>query len=240
MLIVAEIGVNWTCLDHATMMMQKAKGAGADAVKFQVYSKEQIKDVREKDPVVFKRLADIMLTRDYIQTLKDRADHIGIEFFATPMFPGAVDWLEQVGVKRYKIREHDNHYWELIERVDRTGKESFISAERLDLRLDTMRVEDGQKFLYCVPQYPPPLNAIHLDTKLGSLETFYGYSNHYPEIVPALVAVARGAEYVEIHVEDSNWKFDMSQKEPIDHAVSWTFDKLDQFVKIAREMEAIR
>ena len=57
-------------------------------------------------------------------------------------------------------------------------------------------------------------------------------------MAPALMAVAHGAEYVEIHVMDDI--IELNQPDPIDAAVSWDFEELTTFIKIAREMEVIR
>jgi sialic acid synthase SpsE len=126
------------------------------------------------------------------------------------MFPEAVDWLEEVGVKRYKIRYADRDNHRLVGRVLLTGKITHTSG----------------KDVYCVPKYPPSLAEIHVP------DPCHGYSNHYPGMAPALLAVARGAEYVEIHVKDNDTA--------IDAPVSWTFDELRRFAAIAREVEQLR
>ncbi len=226
MLIVAEIGVNWTSYAHAVEMMQRAKAAGADAVKFQVYLKEHV----EKHPRA-KELLEIQLFPDTLRVLKSAADRIGIEFFATPFFPAAVDWLEQVGVTKYKIRHADQFNEKLIGKVLHTKKPFYIST-------DSPSALPNARSVYCVPQYPPELKDIKIAEQDWGL--YEGYSNHYPGISPSLLAVARGADYIEIHVTDYDLVDSPKDWTPIDWPVSWSFEQFKQFIDLARDMEVIR
>lgn len=227
--IVAELGVNFRNLHEAKRMIGLAKHAGADAVKFQVFQDAHIRGhPREKE------LENIILERPYLEHLKETADSCGIEFIATPMFPEAVDWLEAIKVKRYKIRYADNKNVELIDKVTKTNKPMMISCDGdalIDERLHDLLIKHRTIWMYCVPEYPPSKAVVP-----GGFDIFKGYSSHYPSIIVPLVAAARGAQYIEVHVKmdryDPPWT-------PIDDAVSITFPQLGELVKYVREVEKI-
>ena len=227
-LIVAEVGVNFKNTREAEAMIGLAKRAGADAVKFQVYNKENLYKVFPggdvlRDPKC-EQLMKIMLDKDKLQHLKNVADGAGIEFFATPMFPEAVDWLNEIGVCRFKIRYVDRDNKELITKVINTEKQVIVSCDFVDPNR-TWTFIDNVSLMYCIPEYPP--KRVELPQ---NFRVFTGYSNHYPSIVPPLTAAARGAKILEVHVKQKG-------TEPIDGAVSITFEELTELVRLVRGME---
>ena len=226
--IVAEVGVNFKDTREAEAMIGLAKRAGADAVKFQVYNKENLYKVFPggdvlRDPKC-EQLMKIMLDKDKLQHLKNVADGAGIEFFATPMFLEAVDWLNEIGVCRFKIRYVDRANKELITKVINTEKQVIVSCDFVDPNR-AWNFIDNVSLMYCIPEYPPKRVVLP-----QTFRVFTGYSNHYPSIVPPLTAAARGAKILEVHVKQKG-------TEPIDGAVSITFEELTELVRLVREME---
>ncbi|MDP2217204.1 MAG: N-acetylneuraminate synthase family protein [Methanolobus sp.] len=232
--IAAEIGVNFRNLTEARRMIGLAKNAGADTVKFQIYSQEHVKGHPRQ-----RELEEIILTPEKIKYLKQAADDCGIEFFATPYFPEAVDWLEQVGVKRYKIRYVDRYNSNLINTILKTNKQVLLSCDcdYLDDIIHNHKIFNPGTidYIYCVPEYPPPLEKILFPYDFGD-SLYTGYSNHYPSIVPPLVAAARGCEYLETHVKQDKYH---NGYKPIDDAVSITFSQLTELYRLVREIEKI-
>ena len=236
--IAAELGVNWRNLDEAKKMIGLAQAAGADAVKFQCYLGEHVKGHPKEE-----ELRDKILDQVCLQHLKDIADECGIEFFATPYYPEAVDMLESIGgIKRYKIRYADRCNNDLINAVLKTNKKVLLSCDTA--YLDHMIYERGSEvkfnparidYIYCIPEYPPPLEKIAFPIDFRD-SLFYGYSNHYPSISAPLAAAARGAEYIEVHVKKSK---SHDSYTPIDDAVSITFTELEELVKMIREIEKV-
>ena len=233
-LIVAEIGVNFRDMREAEVMIGLAKHAGADAVKFQVYDQENLYKIGPGGDVLLhpkrEQLIEIMLDKDKLERLKNVADGAEIEFIATPMFPEAVNWLNDIGVKRFKIRYADRCNTPILEKVLDTGKQVIISCDfTYTVISDTWYQPDFNKvsLMYCISEYPP--TEVVLPQTFG---LFTGYSNHYPSIVPPLVAAARGCRILEVHVKQEGTK-------PIDDAVSITFPELGELVKLVREMEDV-
>ena len=220
--IVAEVGVNFNDIREAEAMIGLAKRSGADAVKFQVYNEDIIKNNPQHD-----QLMHIMLNKDKLQHLKNVADGAGIEFFATPMFIEAVDWLNEIGVERFKIRFNDRCNKELITKVINTGKQVIVSCDSIDPNNRTWTFIANVLMMYCIPEYPPKVAVMP-----QMFNTFEGYSNHLPLVSPPLLAAARGAKIVEVHVKQGGTK-------PIDDAVSITFQELSELVRLVREMEEV-
>lgn len=225
--IVAEIGVNFGDMREAEMMIGFAKRAGADAVKFQVYSKENLYKAYPGGDVLrnpeCEQLRKIVLDKDKLQHLKRVADECGIEFFATPMFTEAVDWLNNLEVERFKIRYADRHNTALINKALDTGKQVIISC---DFEYHTSQLGYGNiAKMFCVPEYPP--DKVWMPR---TFSVFTGYSNHFPLIGPPLAAAARGAKILEVHVKQEGTV-------PTDDAVSITFGELTELVKLVREIE---
>ncbi len=206
--IVAECGVNWRDLEDAGHMILQAKLTGADAVKFQVYKQEHVAGhPREKE------LVEKILDADRLAWLSQHAQGCGIEFFATPMYVEAVDMLEKVGVKRYKIRYKDWDNDALVGEVRRRKKPIFVSIEA--------RQEQRFVVLWTSEDAPMPL---------------CGLSNHIPSIAAPLWAIAHGMTYIEVHVQFDNYYGGYA---PIDSDVSLTFSQLAEVCRIGREMHRL-
>ena len=220
--IVSEIGLNHGgSLAKAKKMIVLSKEAGASAVKFQVFDKEDY--VRED-------IKKCWLSREQLKVLKEYADIVGIEWFATPEKPEHVDFLESLGVNKYKIRHTDCHNKELLKRVAATGKQVIISVTE-DVKASKIvdffvgKSKHYPIVLHCPNGFPPKLNQIHLYELLMN----GGFSNHYPGILPCLIAVAFEAKLLEVHVKlDDNC---------IDAGVSIDFNQLAELVKQARQVE---
>ena len=220
MIIIAEIGVNWDGdFQLLKKMLQKAKSAGCNLVKFQAFTKEMIKDHSECD-----RLIKSSVSTENVQQINDLSKEIGIEWFCTPMYPEAVDFLNPY-VKRFKIREFDsrslfnNSTTPLFEKVLKTGKEIFISTENLPLKLNYNNSKIN--WLYCIPKYPCSLDEIDFEKirKIG------GFSNHCPVLDAPIKAAEAGASILEVHVTLDK------QKNFIDNNVSFDFNELEMIIK---------
>ena len=101
--ITAEIGVNWDG-DFALIekMMKDAKNADCNAVKLQAFDEKIVSDHPEKN-----RLLKSSVSSDNIEQINSISKKVGIEWYCTPMYPNAIDFLDPF-VKRYKIRYHDS------------------------------------------------------------------------------------------------------------------------------------
>ena len=221
MFFVAEIGVNWDGdFKLVEKMIQKSKDVGCNAVKFQAFNEDMIKEYPDK-----KRLIKSAITKENILKINELAKSIGIEWFCTPMYPDAVNFLEPF-VQRYKIRESDgrplleNKSTSLIERVLDTGKEVFVSSNRSP-KHSKFYTNKKIKWLYCVPKYPCSIN----DLDFSCIDDFQGYSNHCNDISAVIEAASCGTEIIEIHVTADK------SKNYIDNPVSFNFEECGFAIK---------
>ena len=228
--IVSEIGVNWDGdFDLLYDMVNSSKKAGCDAVKFQAYNVEIVKDHPERE-----RLMRCAVSSKNIEEINNVADDVGIEWFATPMYPEAVDMLDPY-VKRFKIREFDGNkvidgiHSDILEKALDTKKEIIISSARSP-RGSIYHENPDIKWLYCVPKYPCELS----DVDFGCMADFDGYSNHAPNIVVPLAAAILGAQIIEVHTTLDK------KKNFIDNSVSFDFSELEMLVSMIRDSENIK
>lgn len=228
--IIAEIGVNWDGdLSLAEDMMIHAKNSGCDAVKFQAFNKNIIGNHPE-----YERLIKTSISESNVKKINELSQTIGIEWFCTPMYVEAVDFLDPY-VKRFKIREFDsrqlleNKTTDMVEKVLGTGKEVIISSQH-SLENSKFYNHPKIKWLYCVPKYPCSLEEIDF-SELGK---FDGFSNHCPQIVAPLSAAILGAEIIEMHITSSK------TKNFVDNNVSFDYDELEEVVRLIRLSEKIK
>lgn len=225
--IIAEIGVNWDG-DVVKDMMTVTKKCGCNAVKFQAFQEEMIKNHHQKERLIKSSISELNIDR-----INELADNIGIEWFCTPMYPGAVKILDPY-VKRYKIRVADskpligNSTSELLDEILKTDKEIIVSC--MSSPRDTKFYGHPRiRWLYCVPKYPCDFD----DLDFHRIKDFDGYSNHCPHMLAPLTAVILGAEIIEIHITSNK------SRDFIDNNVSFDYEQLDELVKNVRLAEKI-
>ena len=228
--IIAEIGVNWDGdFNLVEDMMIHAKNANCNAVKFQAFNKNIIGNHPE-----YERLMKTSISESNIERIDNLAQTIGIEWFCTPMYLEAIDFLMPY-VQRFKIREFDsrklleNKTTDLIEKILETDKEIIISTQNSP---ENSKFYNNSKikWLYCVPKYPCNLE----DIDFSELEKFDGFSNHCPQLIAPLSAAIRGAEIIEIHITSSK------EKNFVDNNVSFDYNELTDTIKAIRLSEKIK
>ena len=227
--IVAEIGVNWNGdFSLVKEMINASKKAGADAIKFQAFNEKLIKNHPAK-----KKLLTTAISKENIEEINKIAKFEKMEWFCTPMYKEAVEFLEPF-VKRYKVRELDgrsllkNNITPLLKAIFATKKNVIISSQT---KPPKSRKYNFVKWLYCVPKYPCDLS----DLNFKNFRFFDGYSNHCINSIAPITAVALGAEIVEIHITP-----DKKSKKIVDNNVSFDYTELQKIVKAIREIEKIK
>lgn len=195
--IIAEIGQNHNGdMQLARQMIAEAKAAGADVAKFQVY------DARALFPKEGNEWYDYNckteLNRSDIEMLANECEREGIEFMASVFDVERVGWLEQVGVRRYKIASRSVRDNELIEAVARTGKPMLVSLGMWDAPVfPTIAAPGGVDFLYCVSKYPTEFSDLQF--RKVDFAKYAGFSDHTLGIDAAMIAMSRGARVIEKH-----------------------------------------
>ena len=210
MLIVTEISTNWMgdfeILDD---MLKVCSDCGVDAVKFQALSKELI----DRHPEL-KWYCDASVTEDNVERIDTACKQYDMEWFCTPCYPEAVDWLNEWVIK-WKIRHADRNNTELIQTCFDTEKTVYISTDRV------MAFNSNVKQIYCIPQYPTDYGSINFEM----IKSMDGYSNHCMDPLAILKAHRMGADYIEIHITPDSSRF------AIDNKVSYNFGQLEEIMK---------
>ena len=218
---IAEIGNNHNGdFFLAKRMIEEAAKAGAHAVKLQkrsirdVFAKELIDKPQTKEEVFGRTYGEyregMELSFHEFLRLRDIANSHNVAFIATPFDIPSVDFLEKVGVPFYKIASFDVTNLPLVEYIAKLGKPIVLSTgmtsmEEIDEAVETiLKYHNKLIILHCVSVYPSADENIHMSTLL-SLQNRYrplpvGYSGHEQDILPTLVALARGASLVERHI----------------------------------------
>ena len=191
--VVAEIASNWEgSVTKAKKLIKECKKAGADAVKFQVWRAADL--YNEKHPN-WKAIKKSELTFKKAEKLKKYADEQNMEFFCSVFYPEGVDYLESIGVKKYKIASrtcllNDKHSLEMLERVSKTRKPVIISMGMGGNKKRIMKIFSKSKktFCYCISEYPAPFEKINWKETVK----YDGFSDHSIGIVaPFLFALLK-------------------------------------------------
>lgn len=227
--IIAEIGQNHNGdMALARELIHAAKESGADVAKFQLY--EAVTLFPREGNEWFEYNCETELSRDHVIELAAECERIGIEFMASVFDTERIAWLEDVGVKRYKIASRSIRERALIEALCLTDKPLLASlgmwGEAEFPRIDT---QGGVGFLYCVSKYPTQLEDLHLAAI--DFTRYAGFSDHTIGIHAAQIALARGAAILEKH-----FTLDKQMYGP-DHAGSMTPDELAQIAVFREELQ---
>ena len=215
--IVAEIGSNFGNYEQSVEMIDIAKRAGANAVKFQTY-----KAINITAPGALFNLEDgssisqheyfrrYELSEDLHFQLKEYCDNKEMIFFSTPSHIEDVELLNRVGVELYKTGSDDLTNIPLLKCVANKGKPIILSTGMSTLAPIEEAVEaiysTGNRevvILHCVVGYPAPeheANIYAIRTLRSAFDLHVGFSDHFRSTTPAVLAASLGASLFEKHL----------------------------------------
>lgn len=191
---------------------------GVQAIKFQthiadaessIYEPFRIK-MQTEDKTRFDYWKRMEFSLPQWKELKKHCGKLGLEFMSSPFSNAAVDLLEEVGVKRYKVGSGEVNNFLLLQKIALTKKPLILSSgmssyEELDKTvsfLNTHRVKFS--ILQCTTSYPTTPDNYGLNV-IQELKERYGvpvgYSDHSAKIETGIAAVSLGAEILEFHVK---------------------------------------
>ena len=184
---IAEIGSNWEGnLTTGKKIIKECKNAGADSVKFQMWRAE---DLYKSHPL-FKKIKKTELSFENAEKLKNFADSIGIEFFCSVFYPEAVDFLNNIGVKKFKIASRtcilkDPLSRETLDSVNQTKKPVIVSMGMGGNRkfIEKSLSKNNLKFCYCISEYPLKIEKMNWKNAI----TYDGLSDHTDGIVAPIL-----------------------------------------------------
>lgn len=239
--VIAEIGINHGGdIDVARQLIDSAARAGVDAVKFQTYLTEQRAPKGNK--AVFDILKKCELPLKAFKELKDHAGNRGVVFFSTPFDIESLNYLESINCPMYKVASFDVVNQKLLKAVAATGKPIIMSvgmASLEEIKDAYSIISSGNNkvaLLHCISSYPLKEEDANLSTIIALRESFgcvVGYSDHTPDIVVPLYAVAAGAQVIEKH-----YKIDEAM-ECVDAPVSVTEEQTKKMISEIKRIEKI-
>ena len=219
--IVAEISCNHEGnTEQAIKLIQAAHDSGADAVKIQVYTPEDmtlnvdvnVGDFRIKDgiwagrdlyPLYSKTQTDMGLA----SVMFNYAKNNNIKLFASVFSPNRIAFLEDLGCPAYKIASFEITDLNLIRKVAKTGKSVVLSTGMATFEeLDEATLccnPDNSVVLHCISAYPVKLENANL-WRIPWLKDLYprftvGFSDHTRGLTAGALACASGALVLEKH-----------------------------------------
>lgn len=235
--VIAEIGINHNGdIDIAKRLIDVAKIAGANAVKFQkrtidkVYSKEELDKPRESPWGTTNREQKLGLEfgNDEYDEIDRYCKEKDIEWFASAWDLDSQSFLRQYGLGYNKIASAMLTHAELLEEVASEGKHTFISTGMSDLSMIDRAVDVFRKadcpfeLMHCVSTYPTNDEDANLNC-ISMLRERYkcdvGYSGHEGGIAVSYAAAALGISSLERHITLDRAMYGSDQAASLEPAV---------------------
>ncbi|MBI4375876.1 MAG: N-acetylneuraminate synthase family protein [Elusimicrobia bacterium] len=215
-LVIAEVGINHEgSLDKAIQLVDAAKDAGAEVVKFQCHitEKEMIPTDMKPGKISDERLWDIIkrceLNADEERKVQGYCKAKGILYLSTPFSREASDRLEAMGVPAFKIGSGECNNYPLLDHIAKKGKPIILSTGMNDLKSIKKAVATIRRrkaplaLMHCTSMYPTPYEKVRLGAIADLRKAFagvpIGLSDHSMGIWTCLGAVALGACLLEKH-----------------------------------------
>ena len=251
--LIAEIGqAHDGSLGILHSYIDSISKTGVDAIKFQTHIAEAESSIEEpfrinfsyEDKSRFDYWKRMSFTLDQWIEIKKHCEDVGLEFMSSPFSVAAVDLLESIGIKRYKIGsgEITNHL--MLHKIACTKKPIIISSgmssfSELRDTIDFL-TPYGNKLaiMQCTTSYPTSAENIGLNVITELKELFpklpIGFSDHSGVIYPCISAATLGAEFLEFHAI-----FDKNMFGP-DANSSLTISEITELVKAIRFIDKAR
>lgn len=248
--LIAEIGqAHDGSLGILHSYIDAVAATGVDAIKFQTHIAEAESSAQEpfrvnfsyEDATRYDYWQRMSFTAAQWQEIKTHCEDAGLEFMSSPFSMAAVELLESIGMKRWKIGSGEVNNRLMLERIAQTGKPIILSSgmsslDELQATVDFLTPFGNElSVLQCTTSYPTSpenvgLNVIpELAARFPNLTV--GFSDHSGTIYPGIAAVTLGAKILEFHTV-----FDHRMFGP-DAASSLTIDGVAELVKGVRYIE---
>jgi N,N'-diacetyllegionaminate synthase len=256
-LIIAEAGVNHNgSIDTAKKLIDEAKNAGADYVKFQTFkaanlvtkaakkAEYQIANTSDSgEDNQFQMLKALELSLDDHLELISYCKEKNIKFLSTAFDLESIDLLSNLNIDLFKIPSGEITNLPYLKKIGKSGKKVILSTgmctlEDIESAIAVLAAQGVNRselvVLHCNTEYPTPYEDVNLRA-IKSIESQLGvatgYSDHTPGIEVPIAAVALGAIVIEKH-----FTLDRNMPGP-DHKASLEPSELKQMVTAIRNIE---
>lgn len=246
---IAEIGINHNGdIEIAKKLMDVAKNAGCDAVKFQkrtpdICVPEEQKTIIRETPWGLMTYLDykkrIEFGRPEYQVIDDYARLLEIHWFASPWDVPSVEFLDSFNPPCHKVASACLTDDELLAALKRAGRPVILSTGMSSIdeiltaigRLDGLPLALAQS-TSTYPCKPSELNLRVIQSFAEQFDMPIGYSGHETGLQTTIAAAVLGARFIERHItlDRSMWG--------TDHAASLEPGGLTHLVRDIRIIEA--
>lgn len=215
--LIAEIGqAHDGSLGIAHSYIDALSAIGIETIKFQYHIAEAESSTNEEfrinfsyqDKTRFDYWKRISFSFEDWVSLKKHCDEVGVEFMCSPFSCKAVDKLEKLEIKRYKIGSGELTNNLILDKIGMTKKPIILSTGMADEKEIRQAFENVNKdidditIMQCTSRYPTNMNEIgieYMDKLRRQYKTKTGLSDHSGTIFPSLAAATLGADIVEVH-----------------------------------------
>ncbi len=252
--IIAEAGVNHNGdVELARQLIDAAKAAKADAVKFQTFKTEKIltrtasmadyqKENLGSEYTQFQMIKALELSFEHFAELKAYSESIGIEFLSTPDDEDSLNFLaDELDLPWIKIGSGEVTNLPFLRQIARKQKPLILSTGmstlgEVERAVRTLRQINEQELilLHCTTNYPCPpdeVNLLAMQTLKQAFNVKVGYSDHTIGSEVPVAAVALGAVMIEKHIT-----LDKHMEGP-DHRASLDPSEFGEMVRQIRAIE---
>ena len=250
---IAEAGANHnSSLEKAFKLIDAAKEAKADSIKFQTYKADKLSTKTapkywvdgkpdESQYDVFSKLDAI--SKDQWSQIFEYAQKKEITCFSTPFDEESIDLLYDLQVPAFKIASADITHIPLIKHIAAKKLPIFISTgmasdQEIDEALGVIEDQGNHEIIlmHCMTSYPTkPADAnLEIIRRLSEKYSKYviGYSDHTLGITVPICSILYGSKALEKH-----FTFDNNLEVSPDHWLSLNAETFTQMVDGLRQAE---
>lgn len=251
--IIAEAGVNHNGdLALAKKMVDVAKEAGCDAIKFQTFKADKVvstgaekaeyqKETSNQKESQLEMIRRLELSETMHRKILDHCCQKDIIFSSSPFDEGSVDFLDTLQLPFFKIPSGEITNLSFVEYIAKKHRPTIISTGMSTLQevkecVGVFHANDHQDIalLHCLTAYPARIEELNLraiETLKREFNVPVGFSDHTIGFDAAIAAAALGAQIIEKH-----FTLDKNMPGP-DHQASLNPKELGEFVKIIRTVK---
>ncbi len=254
--VIAEAGVNHNgSIEMAKKMVDVATSSGADAIKFQTFTADEISTKNAPKASYHIRttgndqhqswhalLKTQELTYDAHVQLINYCKSKNIIFMSTPYGKMSVDMLNDLGVSAFKIASTDLNNLPFLEYVASKKKPMIISTAMSNIEEVSEAIQSIRDaglndivVMQCTGNYPTELKHSNLrviDTYRRRFDCLVGFSDHTLDFVNPVAATALG-----VCIYEKHFTLDRSLPGP-DHSMSLTPSELKRTIFEIRATES--
>lgn len=215
---IAEIGINHNGdIEIAKQLINQAKAAGCDAVKFQkrtidvVYPAEVLEQLRESPWGTTQReqKEGLEFGQEEYDAIAAHCRQLNIDWFASAWDIPSQHFLRRYDCKYNKIASAMATHLPFLKEVASEQKPTFLSTgmcdfDQIDSAVEIFKVANCPVVLmHTVSTYPAAESELNLSVMHGLRERYglpVGYSGHESGVSPSIMAAMMGAVVIERHI----------------------------------------